>query len=132
MSILRASVTTKYTFYSLSFEGGDSSVIYKLNLPRIASQSFIGLNRRRLGIVNAFPLLSTCSIFLCYTEQLSSLTSTTLLICSRVGYRLFKRRSSVSQFFYLRRIYSAPTGRTTSRVALAKSLPLTKGGLEGM
>ena len=119
MSILRASVTTKYTFYSLSFEGGDSSVIYKLNLPRIASQSFLGLNLRRLGIVNAFTMLSTCSIFLCYTEQLSSLTSTTLLICSRVGYRLFKRRSSVSQFFYLRRIYSVPKCRMTIWIVLS-------------
>ena len=41
----------------------------ELNLPRIASQSVLGLNRRRLGIVNMFTLLSTCTIFLCYTEQ---------------------------------------------------------------
>ena len=47
----------------------------ELNLPRIDTQSILGLNRRRLGIVNAFPLLSTCTIFLCYTEQLSSLNS---------------------------------------------------------
>ena len=45
---------------------------YELNLPRIASQSILGLNRRRLGIVKTFPLHSTCTIFLCYTEQLSS------------------------------------------------------------
>ena len=42
---------------------------YELNLPRITSQSILGLNRRRLGIVNMFTLLSTCTIFLCYTEQ---------------------------------------------------------------
>ena len=41
---------------------------YELNLPRIATQSILGLNRRRLGIVNIFTLRSTCSIFLCYTE----------------------------------------------------------------
>ena len=41
----------------------------ELNLPRIATQSILGLNRRRLGIVNIFPLHSTCTIFLCYTEQ---------------------------------------------------------------
>ena len=74
--------------------GGDTSVIgltNKLNLPRIASQSFLGLNRRRLGIVNRFPLLSTCTIFLCYTEQLSSLnTDRTADIGKSLGSRLFK------------------------------------------
>ena len=47
--------------------GGDR--YNELNLPRITSQSILGLNRRRLGIVNMFTLLSTCTIFLCYTEQ---------------------------------------------------------------
>gem|GEM_PF-6457705 len=47
----------------------------ELNLPRIATQSILGLNRRRLGIVKNITLHSTCTIFLCYTEQLSSLTT---------------------------------------------------------
>ena len=81
----------------------------ELNLPRIATQSILGLNRRRLGIVNKFPLHSTCSIFLCYTEQLTSPAPivTTIRIC-RAGSHLFKRRSSVSQFFYLHWIYGVP------------------------
>ena len=47
----------------------------ELNLPRIATQSILGLNRRRLGIVKNITLHSTCTIFLCYTEQSSSLST---------------------------------------------------------
>ena len=68
----------------------------ELNLPRIATQSILGLNRRRLGIVNAFPLLSTCSIFLCYTEQLSSLNSNrTADIGKSLGSHLFKEQTDL-------------------------------------
>ena len=57
--------------------GKDGKDNIELNLPRIATQSILGLNRRRLGIVNELTLLSTCTIFLCYTEQLNSQTPTT-------------------------------------------------------
>ena len=80
--------------------GGDSSVINKLNLPRIAMQSILGLNRRRLGIVNAFTLHSTCSIYLCYTEQLSSLnTDRTADIGKSLDSHLFKEQPDLLLYF---------------------------------
>ena len=92
--------------------GGNTIVIgltNKLNLPRIASQSFLGLNRRRLGIVNRFPPLSTCTIFLCYTEQLSSLnTDRTADIGKSLDSHLFKEQIfGLSIFLFAQNLWCA-------------------------
>ena len=53
------------------------NLIRELNLPSIALRLSLGLNRLRLSIVyRYYTLRSACSIFLCYTEQLSSLVLT--------------------------------------------------------
>ena len=81
----------------------------ELNLPRIATQSILGLNRRRLGIVNEFALLSTCTIFLCYTEQLSSLnTDRTADIGKSLYSHLFKEQIfGLSIFLFAQNLWCA-------------------------
>ncbi len=52
-----------------------------LNLPSIALPLSLGLDRLRLSIVyHYYPLHSACTIFLCYTEQLSSFASNSIAI----------------------------------------------------
>ena len=91
-------LTKKPPFHKGRFGGnvnisGGPATNRELNLPRIASQSILGLNRRRLGIVNTFTLLSTCTIILCYTEQLSSLkTDRTADIGKSLDSHLFKEQ----------------------------------------
>ena len=88
----------------------------------LLKQSILGFNRRRLGIVNRFPLLSTCSIILCYTEQLSSLkTDRTADIGKSLDSNLFKEQIfGLSIFLFAQSLWRAAmknddldsTGRT--------------------
>ena len=88
----------------------------------LLKQSILGFNRRRLGIVNRFPLLSTCTIILCYTEQLSSLkTDRTADIGKSLDSHLFKEQIfGLSIFLFAQSLWRAAmknddldsTGRT--------------------
>ena len=88
----------------------------------LLKQSILGFNRRHLGIICKPILRSTCTIILCYTEQLSSLNiDRTADIGKSLDSHLFKEQIfGLSIFLFAQSLWCAAmknddldsTGRT--------------------